>query len=94
MVTVAGFLGRALGQGGVQGVVLGSEEGATCWSITREEGQSSTEEEGVVLELGGEALRYFVSVSMRRDKATIEGASARFKFLRFHQFKFCGRSSL
>ena len=78
----------------MQGVVLGSEEGGTCRFITLEEGQSSTEEVGVVLELGGEALRHLVSVSMRRDKATIEGASARFKFLRFHQFKFCGRSSL
>ena len=47
MVTVAGFLGRALGQGGVQGVVLGSEEGGTCRFITLEEGQNSTEEEGV-----------------------------------------------
>ena len=50
-------------------MVLGSEEGATCQLTTLEEGQSSTEEEGVVLELGGEALRHLVSVSMRRDKA-------------------------
>ena len=43
MVTVAGFFGRALGQGwGCKGVVLGSEEGGTCRHITLEEGQSST----------------------------------------------------
>ena len=48
MVTVAGFFGRALGQGwGCKGVVLGSEEGGTCRFITLEEGQNSTEEEGV-----------------------------------------------
>ena len=32
--------------------MLRSEEGGTCRFITLEEGQSSTEEEGVVLELG------------------------------------------
>ena len=61
---VGGFLRAGSGSG--QGVVLGSEEGGTCRFITLEEGQNSTEEEGVGSWIRAEALSYIFGKCERK----------------------------